>query len=292
MAPAHSDAAVMSRLALAMQEATGFDNLAMPFCMTVEAEAYGATVDLGGLTTQPRVRGTVLAADGAGDLRRPDWQSGRAAVLLQAMATSRAARPDVPIIGNLVGPFSLLGTLADPLQVLRWTRKTPALVERHMARLAADLADFGRLQVAAGAEVVCIADPTATGEILGSALFGACVLPHLSRLVTDLRAAGARVIVHICGRVDAIDAELRRLPAHAVSFDSVADILGIAASRPPWQVMGNLSPPALERGPAESTYRRSRQLIEGGVRLVAPACGVIPTTPISHLGAMRQAAGV
>ncbi len=289
---AHRKATAMTCLALAMQESIGFDNVAMPFCMTVEAEAFGAAVDMGSVTTQPRARGTVLPTDGAGDLPLPDWRTGRAAVLLEAMAQVRAARPDVPIIGNLVGPFSLLGTLADPLQVLRWTRKTPALVDRHMARLAGHLAEFGRLQVAAGAEVVCIADPTATGEILGSALFRACVLPHLVRLVQALKEAGARVIVHICGRVDAIGAELRDVPAHAVSFDSAADILAIREGGPPWQVMGNLSAIMLERGPEEPIWRRSRQLIAGGVRLVAPACGVIPTTPAAHLRAMRVAANV
>jgi|WetSurMetagenome_2_1015567.scaffolds.fasta_scaffold39684_2 MtaA/CmuA family methyltransferase len=289
---AHTDAAAMSRLALAMQQATGFDAIAMPFCMTVEAEAYGAAIDLGARTSQPRARSTVLAADGSGDLRQPDWQSGRPAVLLEAIGLARAARPDVAVIGNLVGPFSLLGTVADSLQVLRWTRRTPAVVGRHMERLTSDLAAFGRLQVAAGAEVICIADPTATGEILGGALFEASVRPHLARLVADLAAAGARVIVHICGRVEAIDGQLRRIAAHAVSYDSDCDIVAVAASRPPWLVMGNLSPIALERGPAESILRRTRRLAEGGVRLLAPACGVVPTTPVANLRAMRSAVDV
>ncbi|GAH80578.1 unnamed protein product, partial [marine sediment metagenome] len=33
-----------------------------------------------------------------------------------------------------------------------------------------------------------------------------------------------------------------------------------------------------------------RKLLEGGIRLLAPACGVITTTPLSHLRAMRDAA--
>jgi MtaA/CmuA family methyltransferase len=289
---AHSSVADMLRLALAMQEATGFDGVAMPFCMTVEAEAFGAEIDLGSGTSQPRVRGTILADDGSGDLRQPDWRAGRAAIVLEAMAAARAERPDVAILGNLVGPFSLLGSLADALQVLRWTRKSPETVDRHMSHLTSRLLEFGRLQIAAGAEVVCIADPTATGEILGGPRFRACVLPHLARLVQGLKDSGARVIVHICGRVEAIDAELRELPAHAVSFDSVADILAIHQSRPPWRVMGNVSPFLLEKGPPEAVWRRSRQLIAGGVQLVAPACGVIPTTPVEHLRAMRSAANI
>jgi MtaA/CmuA family methyltransferase len=287
---AHTSAAGMLGLALAMQDATGFDNVALPFCMTVEAEALGASIDLGDRTRQPRARGPVLAADGSGDLPRPDWRGGRAGELLDALAAARRRRPDVAVIGNLVGPFSLLGMLADPLMVLRGTRRNPEAVARRLAELTAHLAEFGRLQAAAGADAVCIAEPTATGEILGGRLFRACVLPHLDRLVREIRAAGARVIVHICGRIDALETELAELPAEAVSFDSVADILAVRAAGPPWQVMGNLSPFLLEKGPAEAVWRRSRQLIDGGVRLLAPACGVIPTTPVAHLLALRAAA--
>jgi [methyl-Co(III) methanol-specific corrinoid protein]:coenzyme M methyltransferase len=193
--------------------------------MTVEAEALGARVDLGTLTSQPRVRGTLLDAEGAGMLRPPDWQAGRAGTVLEALRAARLQRPDVAVMGNLVGPFSLLGMLADPLMVLRWTRRKPEAVERRLEELTARLIEFGRMQAAAGADVLCIAEPTATGEILGSQLFRRCVLPHLQLIVKSLRDAGAGVIVHICGKVDAIAAELADLPADAVSFDSRADIL-------------------------------------------------------------------
>ena len=52
--------------------------------------------------------------------------------------------------------------------------------------------------------------------------------------------------------------------------------------------MGNVSAFLLKEGPADRIIERCRQLIEGGVRLLAPACGIIPTTPLAHLRAMRQ----
>ena len=288
----HTSDEAMLRLALAMQEASGFDSIAMPFCMTVEAEAYGATVDLGNLTTQPRAGGSVLPADGSGRLPAPDFGAGRAAILLSAMRRARALRPDVAIIGNLVGPFSALGMLCDPLQLLRWTRRAPETAARHLGRISEDLVRFGLLQKEAGADAICIADPTATGEILGGPRFRASALPHLAHVAGALRAAGARIIIHICGNVAAIEPELRELAADAVSFDSIADIAAILASRPPWQVMGNVSPFLLKEGPADRVAQRCLTLAQGGVRLLAPACGVIPTTPLAHLRAMRQAAGL
>jgi [methyl-Co(III) methanol-specific corrinoid protein]:coenzyme M methyltransferase len=55
--------------------------------------------------------------------------------------------------------------------------------------------------------------------------------------------------------------------------------------------MGNVDTFLLERGPAASVLKSSRRLLDGGVKLLAPACGVVPTTPVSHLRAMRDAAG-
>jgi len=286
---AHRDEETMLRLALGMHEATGFDSVALPFCMTVEAEAYGAVVDMGDMLTQPRVKQGILPADGSGELPIPDFRAARAGTVLRAMSRARSARPEAALIGNLVGPISLLGMLADPLQVLRWTRRQPEVLSRHLDRIAEDLIEFGRLQKRAGADAICIAEPTATGEILGGPQFRSFALPHLNRLAEALRGAGLRIIAHICGDVRAIRAELWDLHADAVSFDSMVDIVTLAGARPPWRVMGNVSAFLLEAGPPEAIGGHCGGLLKGGVRLLAPACGVIPTTPVAHLRAMRDA---
>ncbi len=274
-----------------MREATGFDNVAAPFCMTVEAEAFGAEVDMGDRTAQPHVVRPVLPDDGSGRLPEPDLRAGRAGVLLEALRELRRRCPDAAVIGNVVGPFSLLAMLADPLMVLRWTRRRPELVDGYLDAITPHLERFAADQVAAGADAVCIADPTATGEILGGALFERFALPCLNRMARGIRAAGAAVIVHICGDVARLRGALGALEADAVSFDSMVDLPGLAAAGPPWQVMGNVSAFALERGPADRIERGSRRLAAAGVRLVAPACGVVPTTPVAHLRAMRRGCG-
>jgi [methyl-Co(III) methanol-specific corrinoid protein]:coenzyme M methyltransferase len=279
----------MVRLALAMQEATGFDNIALPFCMTIEAERYGAQIDFGNATTQPRVRGTLLAADHPGDLPRPDFRTGRAGVLLNALRRARAERPDIALIGNMVGPFSILGMLADPLKVLRLTRTRPEIIERRLGEITSGLIEFGKLQRESGADVLCIAEPTATGEILGSRLFSRFGLPHLNRLVRELRPSGARLIIHICGDVRRIEAELLQLQADALSFDSMVNLCALRQKDPPWQVMGNVNCFLLHDGPEAAVRHYCGKLKECGIRLIAPACGVIPTTPVSNLRVMRDA---
>ena len=287
---AHSDVSLMVALAAAMHTASGFDNVAAPFCMTVEAEAFGAQVAMGDRTSQPRVLMPVLPDDGSGALPEPDWHAGRAGVLLEALHTLAERCPDAAVIGNLVGPFSLLGMLADPLMVLRWTRRRPEMAAGHLEAITGHMEHFAAEQVRAGAHAICIADPTATGEILGGALFRRFALPYVNRLVRSVHEAGAPAIVHICGDVARLGDELLALEADAVSFDSMVDLRAMAARRPPWRVMGNVSAFLLERGPADRVERQCRQLAGSGVRLLAPACGLVPTTPVAHLLAMRRAA--
>ncbi len=286
---AHSDSVAMATLSAAMYAATGFDNLAFPFCMTVEAESFGASADLGGLCVQPRVTKPVLAPDGSGSLSKPDFTHGRARVVLDAIALARNRRPDAAIIGGITGPFSLLGTLCDPLGVFRWTRRRKGVLHSYLDKLTEGLTTYALTQVKAGADVICIAEPTATGEILGGPLFGEFVRPRIESITTTLHAAGAHVIVHICGDTAAIEQELFALPADAVSFDSVADIVAIARRRPPWRVMGNIDPFFLNSASIGAVKSACVRLCENGVRLIAPGCGVIPTTPVENLRAMRSA---
>lgn len=284
----HYDESAMVALVTTMQQTSGFDSAALPFCMTVECEAYGAEIDFGTRTTQPRVKAPILSADGTGKLKTPEWTAGRAAMILRAMRRVRAALPDVALLGNLNGPFSILGELVEIRQALKWTRRRPDLLRDYLAPMTDHLIQFGRLQIEAGADAICIAEPSATGEILGGQLFRSFAAPPLNALTQALQAAGVPVIVHICGDVRPIETVLFDLAADAVSFDCTVNLADLIARRPPWLAMGNLSPILLESGPAEAIAQQCRRIVSGGAQLVAPACGIIPTTPAAHLRAMRD----
>lgn len=43
------------KMAVAINEQTGFENIGIPFCMTVEAEVLGSTVFYGSMSGEPKV---------------------------------------------------------------------------------------------------------------------------------------------------------------------------------------------------------------------------------------------
>jgi len=121
---AHSDPAKMAELTLGANRLSGIENLGLPFCMTVEAEAMGAAVDLGGKNSEPRVTAYVMDSLAQQDrLGFIDVTRGRAKVCAEAIGMLKEKAPDVPIIANLSGPVSLATSLVDPLLYYRAMRR-------------------------------------------------------------------------------------------------------------------------------------------------------------------------
>lgn len=289
---AHVDPEAMAGLALAMYDLGGIENMAVPFCMTVEAEALGAAVELGDRLTQPRIlqepygsAAEVLA------LELPEiTASPRAQTVLAAMRKLSTERPNAPVIGNLTGPVSLLASLVQPDLLLREMLRRPADSLRALEVLTERLAQFGREQIEAGAEVIAIADPTATGEILGPRLFGQLAVPPLERLTKALHEHGGLVIVHICGQVRTIVEHLATIGADAVSVDDMVKLSSLREHLPGTAIMGNLSTFMLQRGPVQKVALWVERIGRVQADIIAPACAVVPDTPLAHVRALAEAA--
>lgn len=287
---AHTDAEQMARLTLAAHRLAGIENTGVPFCMTIEAEAMGAEVGLGSLESEPRV--TAYAMEGMTELDRLvpfDPSAGRAMVCAEAIRMLQESAPHLPVIANLSGPISLATSLIDPLIYYRAMRKDRAathLLTRHCTEA---LKTFGSALIEAGADVICIADPSATGEIIGRDAFAEFAVPYLNDLTGYFRERfGVPTIVHICGNVKSLGSALSSLSAAAVSVDSMVGI-GALRELAPWTAtMGNISTFMLERGEPEQLSKAARRCLAEGVGILAPACGISPRTPIANILAVAS----
>ncbi len=52
---AHHKADLMAELAMDVREHSGFENMALPFCMTIEAEILGSAINFGSLSVEPKI---------------------------------------------------------------------------------------------------------------------------------------------------------------------------------------------------------------------------------------------
>jgi MtaA/CmuA family methyltransferase len=287
---AHADANLMAKLTWLMHSHAGVENLGVPFCMTVEAEALGSEIDLGSLENEPRVtRYALQRLEQMDELLPLEVNSGRARVCVEAVRLLKLKAPGVPIIANVTGPVSLATSLVDPLLYYRALRRDKALAHRLTRFCTYNAITFGAALISAGADVICIADPSATGELIGAQAFAEFVLPCLNLMTAQFKSRyGTPAIVHICGNVKSLGASLGELEADAISVDSCVGIARLREQAAGKVTMGNVSTLLLEKGTAEEVGRAGAACLDNGVGILAPACGIGPRTPVANIAALAK----
>lgn len=282
---AHSDAGLMAGLTVAAHLSGGVENVGVPFCMTVEAEGMGAAVDLGSRENEPRV--VAYPLENLTDLHRLtplDPTRGRAGVCVAAVRLLKERVPGLPVIANLTGPVSLATSLVDPLLYYRALRRDKEQAHAVTALATESAVIFGDALAEAGADVICIADPSATGQLIGGSAFAEFVLPNLNRMTAHFRARwGIPSLVHICGDVKPLGDALAQLEADAVSVDAMVGIRQLKEMAGNKVTMGNVSTQLLEERDPEAVFRAGRLCLAHGVDILAPACGIGPRTPIANV---------
>lgn len=287
---AHTDSKLMAKLAAAIHENEIFDNVGVPFCMTVEAEAMGAEVYLGDKLTEPRVIEYPLkSVDGWQGLKNIDFTQGRAKIVLEAISHLKDMNMDTTIVGNLTGPVSLAASLVDASEYYKDLRRKGQDAHKLMNFVTDNLIAFGKEQIKAGANVIAISDPSGTGEILGPKLFGEFALPYINRIVRELKPlCNGGVIVHICGRLRPIYRVLNDLESNVLSFDSITSISEVKENVKNKILMGNVSTLALQEGTKDSLRNNCRFCIDSGVSILSPACGLGTKTKIDNIKTLME----
>jgi MtaA/CmuA family methyltransferase len=286
---AHTGAATMARLAQAASRVTGIENFGLPFCMTVEAEGLGAEVYQGTRDTEPRVSSYVLDDLAQSDeLSAFDPAAGRAAVVADAVRSLAAPRGELPIIVCLTGSVSLATSLIEPLTFYRALRRDATGAHRLLEICTGALLSFGDALADAGADAVCVADPSATGELLGARAFAAFAAPYLDELTRHFAARELPTIVHVCGDATVLAETLDKLAAPVVSVDSGVRLRSLRELAPRKVVMGNLSTYLLQYGRPATIAAAARASARRGAGIVAPACGIGARTPAANLRAAAE----
>ena len=282
----HTDIEAMVRYCRLLQQQCGVENYGVPFCMTVEAEDFGARVDLGTFLTAPHVveypAKTLKEVLAIQPLACP-----RHRVTIEAIR--HLAGGDIPVVGNLVGPMSLLTSLIEPATVYRATAREPRMVAQALDHLARHQIAFASEQLAAGADLLVVADPGAAGEILGGRRFGELVVPPLKKIVGSVKERGKPVVLHICGNTIQLTRELATIPWDALSVDSLVSLRKLRPYFPQRALMGNVSTHLLATAAPGRVFRASRKAVEVAA-ILAPACGLPTTMLIGNIRAMVRAA--
>jgi [methyl-Co(III) methanol-specific corrinoid protein]:coenzyme M methyltransferase len=287
---AHHNNRLMAELAQDVHVNTGFENIGIPFCMTVEAEVIGSEIDYGTLACEPKIVREVYSSVKSVVFKDYDQllKSGRIAAVAQAGYQLVRQHPDVPVLGNLTGPISTTASIIDPMIFLKELRKDPQNAHRVLNYVSEFLSRYARQMIDHGVNIFSIGDPTATGEILGPKVFAEYAVPYLNKVIDSIHAAGGQVIVHICGEIKAVRHLLPQLHGDAISTDALVNLRALKNDYPELTVMGNLSTYLLETGTADHVVEQTERLVRDGIDIISPACGLSTATVLTKIQAMTN----
>jgi MtaA/CmuA family methyltransferase len=286
----HHNYEIMAELSADVNKFTGFENFGIPFCMTVEAEVLGSEIDFGTLKCEPKIQKEKYSSVSKVEYKDINQilKEGRVETVVQAGYLISKKYSDIPVIGNLTGPVSTAASIVDPMTFLKELRKDSENSHRVMDYVSNFLVEYSKLMIDNGVKVISIGDPTATGEILGPKFFKEYAVRYINKVVDAIHDAGADVIVHICGRMEAVKKYIPEIKSDAISTDALVNLKLLKEEYPQITTMGNLSTFLLELGTPDKISVQTQRLIKDGINIISPACGLSTATTIENINAMTN----
>ncbi len=195
------------------------------------------------------------------------------------------------------GPFTNAARLFGEEIIMKATYKQPALVEKLLDFATELLIHLYEPVVSDGTlEVISLADPTASGDLLSKKQFERFALPYLKRFIDWAKSKNIHTLLHICG--DTTDRlELYPLTgADCISLDHKTDLA--KAKEVLYGKMcfaGNVNPvEVMLQGRVDLVESTCKQIIEtagtDGAFALMPGCDIPPDVPYENITKFIQAA--
>lgn len=283
----HQDGQAMARLAAGAYDILGYDCIMPIFSVVQEAAALGSVTAWGALDTMPAVLEALWAEPEQVRLPADFLARPPIAAVLEALTILRRAYPQVALVGKVMGPWTLAYHLHGLQDFLTETILEPEKVRGFLARLKEVTLLFGRAQIAAGADVLCLADH-ATGDLVRGSMYRDFLQPIHRELVREL---GCPIVLHICGNTLDRLGYIAEAGFDAFHFDSKVDArAAVAAVGGRMTLVGNVNnPTALYSGTPEEVAAQACYARDAGVQIIGPECAVPLRTPLANLKAIREA---
>ncbi|MDR3088764.1 MAG: hypothetical protein LBU39_02990 [Desulfobulbaceae bacterium] len=201
----HGQAETMARAAVKMAALKNEPFYRLPFCGMVEAEAFGAEIQIPEAESGPKALG--YPCKKIEDLLGPpplDLTKGRIAEALRAVELLHEEQGSSPadtaglIVLNVEGPFTVLSFLIDSGALLKALMTGRAVLEKVLPLIEDGLIRYIEAGVRCGADIISYADPAVALEIVGPKLYRE--IAGLSSFRLLKRVEHLPVLIHLCGR--------------------------------------------------------------------------------------------
>lgn len=290
---AHHSSKKMADLALAANRFAGLESVRVPFEMAVDASAFGVMVGDRGLIRQPLIlERRIQSAKEFAEVDVPDPRTeGMVPKVLEAIREVRRRESSLPIICGIMSPHYLAFELLGEQEAMKIMSEDPQLLRSTLIKAKSFAVAYAEAAHEAGADVIAIIDPLASGDFLSFDQFREFAFPIHRRVCEESERLGIPVILHICGNTNRLLDLIAQSGANGVSIDSSVNVSfakKVFSGRS--AVIGNISTTdILLHGTEEQVRASTERCIEDGIDAVAPGCGLVLQTPLANLKAMVDA---
>lgn len=288
---AHSDPEKMATLSMASHEQGNLEAIRNPFCLTVLAEALGCGINMGTKNRQPSITDHPYPKD-ISDLKMPDdlFNTGRIPAVFESSRIIKDKYGDeVPLISGLEGPATLASDLVSPKSFMKWSIKKPDNFDAIMDFATDACIEYANGMVDNGADVICVADPVASPDLLSPNDFDNRIKPRLQRFADEVKAP---TVLHICGNVTPIIDMMADTGFDGLSLEEkVKDLKGAKETiGDRASIVGNVSSPfTILGGTPDKVKEDAKKAMDDGVDVLAPGCGIAPNSPLANVQALVDA---
>lgn len=261
--------------------------------LTVEAEAFGATIDFpeDGI---PTVIGRLVEDfDSVEKLTVPDVTCARVPQYLLANKLTAENITDKPVFSGMIGPFSLSGRLYDMSEFLMSCYCEPETAELLLEKCTSFLIAYGLELKKMGVHGVVLAEPAA--GLMSNDGCSEFSSRYVTKIVEALQDESFMVILHNCGNAGHCTEAMVQTGAMAYHFGNKINMVEALKGCPSdTLVMGNIDPVSLfQQATPEVLGNAVTELLEEMKEfpnyILSSGCDVPPHTPHANIEAFYHA---
>ncbi len=288
---AHYKPNKMFDLTMAAHNILGYDAVMPHFSVWIGGATLGIPVDWGDKDSKmPDAK--EVAWNKPEDIEIPSEIGDKepAKSLLKVISRINDEEPDVYIIGKVMGPWTLSyhGYRTD--NALRMSVKNPEKLKASLDILKSFTLEFGKLQIEAGADALCIPDHV-TGDLVGPETYKDFLMPVHKELITEFEQFDTPLILHCCGDTYDRLEYFQEAGWPAYHIESKVDAFEATKKVNSMKLIGNINnPDTLWASKPEHAKCESLYTARAGYAALAPECCIPTTTPDENLKAIINAA--
>ncbi|MDO5707217.1 MAG: uroporphyrinogen decarboxylase family protein [Andreesenia angusta] len=174
--------------------------ITLPLCNTLIAEVFDADIDYGDKIMDPYIKS--YRYNNLYDIPKKIDSLYTDRILTALNITRKLSDKGYIVSFNIDGPFTILGSLIDPIKLFKSFKKNPKLLKSIIDFLSSVIIEFGNKVIESNASIISYSDSSGTIDLIGPRLFNEfCTEPNL-KIIKSFRSQieNKKSIIHICGK--------------------------------------------------------------------------------------------